>query len=298
MDFVANSCRCAAGTARPLFEVADLNFAMTEERAWMLRCGDCGALFPERFPAPWSVGSAYRDYYTTGAPRPAARAWLADRVSSARQAYLIRQTPVTAMRILDYGAGAGAYLSRITALRPEVKAFAADPHRPAGAGGAWTWIGEEEIEAAAPFDWITLGHVVEHLADPGTTLARLARCLAPGGGLWIATPNAESFLFAALGSYARDADFPRHREIFSRKGLTRLLARAGLAARFLPAPRLNAALNAASGLRNLLAARASVLRLGSAARTGWALARHVGEGQARRESASPELIAICEPRLG
>jgi len=108
----------------------------------------------------------------------------------------------------------------------------------------FTQVDDRNLESMGPFDWVTLGHVIEHVADPDDLFKRLGAALAPGGALWIATPNAESFLIAAIGSLARDIDFPRHVHLFSMDGLTQRLATAGLRVCLLPAPRLNALLNA------------------------------------------------------
>ena len=42
------------------------------------------------------------------------------------------------------------------------------------------------------FRAVTLSHVIEHLHDPVGELRRIHRLLAPGGRVWIATPNLQS----------------------------------------------------------------------------------------------------------
>ena len=250
----------------------------------MMRCLECGSLFPQKFPAPDALAAAYGGYYTASKGR--------SRLGGFRRLYLDRATPAGAGRILDYGSGAGEYLARMATARPDAQRFGTDLVRPPDAYPGYAWIDPDRIEAAAPFDWITLGHVIEHVTAPRELLARLAATLAPGGGLWIATPNADSFLFRAAGAWARDVDFPRHREVFSRRGLERLLAGAGLTATFAAAPRLNAILNTRSTIRNILGDRelTGAARAWKTWRTLLALMIHLARPHA---ATSPELIVLC-----
>ena len=127
-------------------------------------------------------------------------------------------------------------------------------------------------------------------------LARLVGLLAPDGGLWIATPNAQSFLFATAQSWSRDADFPRHRQIFSQAALVALLQAAGLQPRFHRPPRLNALLNALGTLRNVRRDRTSARwrRALAILRTLLALARLGVDPQGARD---PEWVVSCHRPL-
>lgn|GEM_PF-6753573 len=292
MDWAVNACSCPGPTpARVLFEIRDLNFAATRVRSRMVRCEACGALYPRDIPTDDAARSAYAGYYTVAKPRGRLRRWLRSLMERTRRRYLDRGTPAEARRILDYGCGAGGYLARFAGRA----CFGSDLTPPTDKPIAFAWLDVDAIDAAAPFDWITLGHVLEHLAKPADTLSRLAAALSPAGGLWIATPNADSFLFAVAGPWARDVDFPRHREIFSRRGLGRLAAEAGLICQFASPPHLNAVLNTASTLRNILRDRDGgwAARIGAAVRTVLALTIHLAKGRPARDRDSPELIVIC-----
>jgi len=212
---------------------------------------------------------------------------------------MLRDLPVGAERVLDYGCGSGAYLRLIAGGRPGLKLFGTDRFPPPPLPPGVEWLALEQVEAAGPFDWITLAHVVEHVAEPLALLERLARVLAPdGGGIWIATPNADSFIMDAAGSWARDIDFPRHREVFTARGLTRILARSGLDVTPVAPPIINAALNTWSTLRNVLADRSAgvVSRAWAFCKTSLALAGHALQPTPRRMATSPELIMICRRR--
>jgi ubiquinone/menaquinone biosynthesis C-methylase UbiE len=51
----------------------------------------------------------------------------------------------------------------------------------------------------ASFDFVYCYHVLEHVAEPRSSIAEIARVLRPGGGFWIGTPN-RSRLIGYLGA--------------------------------------------------------------------------------------------------
>jgi SAM-dependent methyltransferase len=259
----------------------------------MMRCPSCGSLLPRPAPEP---GSGYGDYYTLRPPRAVWRAWARALADLTRRAYIERAIPADAGPVLDFGCGSGDFLGRISGSGRAC--FGTDLTRPPESSGAWTWLEADRLEDSGPFDWITLGHVLEHLSDPAGVVVRLARVLSPGGGLWIATPNADSFLFSSAGRWARDVDYPRHQTIYSAAGLRQLLTTAGLHATFVSPPRLNAVLNVLATARNIVRDRPSPLRARAAAlaRTLASLGAHLLQPRSRRDRESPELVAICRIR--
>lgn len=298
MKFLPNSCVCGERESEIAFPVADWNFSNVTETGVMRRCIACASLFPDRFPDGNFIGLAYRTYYTVptrksiaGQVRRASLEMLQGRMTT-------RHLPASARRILDFGCGSGAWLARMKDLRPDLELAGTDITRPDLPSLPFRWIDPADLPAEGQsFDWITLSHVLEHVPDPLDTLRALVRCLAPGGSIWIATPNAQSYLFASLKGRARDADFPRHRQIFSRSALLQLCQACGLECRFEMPPRINAMLNLGTGL----AARARppidimppVGALGPIAAT----ASYLLQPYRRRLANAPEhiLIANCKP---
>jgi SAM-dependent methyltransferase len=295
LRWMTNPCWCGApGPGRALFEARDHNQGATDAVGRVMRCGSCGALFPDRFPTPASLPDAYRGYYTDR-PRPRRRFGPRALLNRTRRDYLRRALPEDSIRVLDFGCGSGAFLALVASVRPDTKLFGTDFRPPPPGLTDFEWLAPGALEAAAPFDWITLGHVIEHVADPAALVSRLAGLLAPGGGLWISTPNADGFLTGAAGCWSRDIDFPRHRAVFTRGALGRLLADYRLEAVDLPSPRLNAALTTVATLANIARDRAQPPwgRAWIALNTVFGLFRYTLEPPRDRRVSSPELVLVC-----
>ena len=105
--------------------------------------------------------------------------------------------PLTGKRALDMGCGAGLLAEPLARLGATVTAVDAAPENIAAArthaaqsGLAIDYrSGGVEAIAGEAFDLITCMEVVEHVADPASFLAVLARALAPGGLMILSTPN-------------------------------------------------------------------------------------------------------------
>lgn len=82
-----------------------------------------------------------------------------------------------------------------------------------------------ELERSS-FDAIVMGDVIEHLVSPEEALARIRELLAPGGVVWLATPDAGSAVARLLGKRWWSV-LPTHVQYFTRRSLTTLLGRCG-----------------------------------------------------------------------
>jgi O-antigen biosynthesis protein len=87
--------------------------------------------------------------------------------------------------------------------------------------------------APASFDVVLCGDVVEHLRDPGATLARLRPFLKPGGELVVSTPNVANWairlsLLAGRWAYTDRGILDRtHTHLFTRRTLVETIEGAG-----------------------------------------------------------------------
>jgi len=283
MEWHDNSCGCGAPDPLDLFSTIDFE-CRPSAIGVIAQCANCGSIFPRRFPTRATIGQAYQRYYTTATRRRGWRSVERLIIDLFRQDYQRRALPRAARDVLDYGCGSGAYLASVTS----ASRFGTDVRRVIG---PFQWIDLDAFPTdARRFDWITLGHVIEHLADPSGALKSIVAHLRPGGGIWIATPNAHSFLIKAFGGWARDIDFPRHREIYARSALEALLRRQGLAVRFVRPPRVNAVLNYVACARLLVGDGTAPKRWLTLMRATIALIAHVA--WPKMEDA-PELVAIA-----
>lgn len=134
-------------------------------------------------------------------------------------------------RLLDIGCGAGNLLQAArkngwSAQGLDVSAGAVKHVRDLGFE-----VFEGELQDAAfpsqHFDVVTAAELLEHLIDPQPLLQEVARILRPGGLFWTTTPHARGLSGRVLGVKWRCVWPPEHLQLFSIRGLTKLLRDAG-----------------------------------------------------------------------
>ncbi len=225
------TCPACGGTLAPWRTVPGSEPGLAHVRYELRRCAACGTGVTI---AP--VGAA--DLHESGAYRPGTpRGYRAAlpllRIFDRRRLALLRRIAVPPARVLDAGAGQGRFVA--AARVAGYDAFGIEPAQRAleRAGALGVPVHPVTIEAAeipaGSLDAVTLWHVLEHLADPGAALERIAGWLAPGGGLLVGVPNLASVQAQVGGERWYHLDVPRHRTHFTPAGLTRLLERSGLA---------------------------------------------------------------------
>ncbi len=81
------------------------------------------------------------------------------------------------------------------------------------------------------FDLVWSSEVIEHLREPGRSLAELRRVTAPGGDIILTTPNSYMWLFRALALFGLTPDRLQradHLHFFDLRGIRRLAPDADL----------------------------------------------------------------------
>jgi SAM-dependent methyltransferase len=237
---------CGAGALRPHLRVAgeagEQGLIPTTDRfgvalADMERCEACGHLQLAAMPAAASLDEDYAEAASGDYEREEA----GQRATARRElARVERHAPAPARggegadaggrRLADLGCWVGFLASEAqrrgwSVVGVEPSRWAAERARSRGVEVVEAPLFEAPLQAGS-FDAVALGDVIEHLPDPGAALDRVAALLAPGGVVWIATPDAGSRLARALGPRWWSV-IPTHVHLFTRRSIARLLERHG-----------------------------------------------------------------------
>jgi SAM-dependent methyltransferase len=187
------------------------------------RCPHCGAIFAQ--PDTHASAELYEHYYDAAqfvTPHNV-------QVSLDRLAAGVRPFRMTGCW-LDVGYGEGALLS--TAERHGWKCYGVEVSPQALAHGrtrGWgvsSAFGDAEFRQDS-FDVVTMIEFLEHIANPHAALKSAARCLRPGGLLYLTTPNADSFNRRMLGLSWSVIAPPEHLTLWTPHGLRLALVSAG-----------------------------------------------------------------------
>ena len=160
-----------------------------------VRCPSCGLLFADPLPTLTqdSLQKIYGDAYTREQREPTLQAEEMLRRATDRQMQIVERH-VEPGRALNVGAMSGA--SRVFVDRGwKLRVLDVSEHAAATARTAWgVDVSVARIEDFDPspekFDFVKLGHVIEHLAEPRRALENVARMVRPGGIVLIDTDNA------------------------------------------------------------------------------------------------------------
>jgi len=230
-DHVGGTCvLCGRPTALLYDDCTDFEYFMTAPGD-LYRCGSCGLVAMEPMPTRAELPGLYpADYENFSGPRnPLARFLLAR--YQRRQADICRSHLPPDGRILEIGCATGDVLAELAGEYPVVQGIelSEDACAIARARGLDVFCGTlEEFETHQQYDVVFMSHVIEHVLDPVATVAIIERLLAPGGVLYLETPNVGS-LDARLWKQGWGLiHYPRHLYLFDRDTIGRLLATASL----------------------------------------------------------------------
>lgn len=234
---------------------------------WSLHsCQNCGSGYLNPRPTPETIGLAYQNYYTHCDTPLYASVGLVEKIKRRlangyrNYRYGTKDVPASYLgvfatylmptvrcildagmrhlpnkvkdgRILDFGCGNGAFLSRaqsagwfVVGTDFDVKAVAA-----AKARGLDVRLGGTETldSSKEQFDIVFLSHVIEHVHNPVELMESCFALLKPGGYLWIETPNISAQGHKLFGENWRGLEPPRHLVIFNFESLQNALKEVG-----------------------------------------------------------------------
>ena len=233
-------CGSAKTKQHPVFEGYDYEYRTCDNKFRFVACSDCGHVYLsprckvqdlDRIYPDSQVRSSAAAYRVSGLAR-----WLKRSVFDRKWMRRVLANLKDGSRILDIGAGSGSQLEFLAQKSPENTSFYAnellfdDPVRESLLSRGMVILEGpiEEIDIQVRFDVITCVQVVEHVVNPREVLGWISAHLAPGGILYLETPDLKAparYLFKSQwGALA----FPRHFHLFSRKTLADLAIDNGL----------------------------------------------------------------------
>jgi SAM-dependent methyltransferase len=237
-------CNARASTADLIGPLAD--HQMQEGREFNLTCCACGDLiYLSPAPDESDIRAMYvdipqfdNDEYRGDLVRAAADEFYYGRF----RALLAKMNHPEdrALRVLEVGAGLSWMCQAAKKLNPRNVTVAQDISSEAAAECTWVdryYVASDvmacrEIEDQAPYDVISLTHVIEHLVDPVGALKRLRELMAPEGLFFITAPSRPPGWRRGDGvaswqnwSYNH---VPAHVQYFSRQSMERAAREAGL----------------------------------------------------------------------
>lgn len=199
--------------------------------AHTVRCSDCSLVATHPTPAAAELQRRYGSGYYAGWDGGGARA-----VLWRRRLDIVRRI-LPSGRILDAGCGAGEFVRAARAAGYEAEGTEFSAAARAAVRDFPVYPGLPE--APGPYRAVTLWHVLEHTPSPTDMLLQARRALQPGGFLFVAVPNLDSYWFNAvyrlakgrrLELYTPETKEP-HLVHFSRRTLRRLLEKTGFSPR-------------------------------------------------------------------
>ena len=208
---------CGSTNARPLGVKNDLE---------VVSCVECGSVYTPY--SPWYSSAFFYTGFYLSEEELSPPAFINTRLEEITAEFASYRDN---NRLLDIGCGAGNLLQAArkngwNAQGLDVSAGAVKHVRSIGFE-----VFEGELQDAAfpseSFDVVTAAELLEHLIDPQPLLCEVARILRPGGLFWTTTPHARGLSGRVLGVKWRCVWPPEHLQLFSIRGLTKLLREAG-----------------------------------------------------------------------
>lgn len=232
-----NTCPvCASSSLQTVARVKD--FLVSNETFELVECKSCGARITQDVPGADGIGRYYKseNYISHTNTKKGIINQLYHRVRKytlvQKQKWIEQWTNRKQGRLLDIGAGAGAFVGQMKSSGWEVTGLEPDPEaRKVAQQDHGIVLNDMSLLGALPphsFDAITLWHVLEHVHDLQGYVKRINEVLAADGTLFIAVPNFLSADAVYFGEHWAAYDVPRHLYHFSPGSMQQLLQPHGL----------------------------------------------------------------------
>jgi len=234
-------CGSAETEETPVFEGYDYEYRTCENRFRFVACSDCEHVYLSPRVKPEDIHRIYpADYeprhlvqvYPEFRPYKWIKQVLFDRGWMRKVLANLQE----GSRVLDIGAGSGSKLEYLDSIAPfTLKLYANDLTFEAPFKASMTARNIELIEGPIErvstrerFDAIICSHVIEHVVDPRQVFEWISDHLAPGGTLYLETPDLNAPARYLCRNNWQSLAIPRHFHLFSRRLLADLAKGSGL----------------------------------------------------------------------
>jgi SAM-dependent methyltransferase len=221
---------CASKSFSSVYKAID--YTVSKEVYEICECSDCTLRFTQHIPAIDEIGKYYQsDAYISHSDTRQGLVntiyhWVRKLTLHQKQKLISRITGLKKGRLLDIGAGTGAFVQAMQNVGWEVKGLEPDATARALAlknyGLSLALPGELYALDKESVDAITMWHVLEHVHDLKGYWEVFTRILPKNGRLVIAVPNYTSFDAGYYGEYWAAYDVPRHLYHFSPASIEKL----------------------------------------------------------------------------
>lgn len=243
LDLVPVACAMCGSAEKkpsPVFEGYDYEYRTCDNEFRFVECSVCGHVYLSPRCKVQDLDRIYPDslarssataYRVSGLAR-----WLKRSVFDRTWMKKVIANLKDGSRVLDIGAGSGSQLVFLAEKSPDNTSFYAnelkfdDPARESLiARGIEVFEGPiEGIDIKVRFDAIICIQVVEHVINSREVVGWISAHLAPGGILFLETPDLNAPARCLFKSHWGALAFPRHFHLFSRKTLADLAIDNGL----------------------------------------------------------------------
>ena len=232
-----NNCPvCGAAELKTVMRVKD--YLVSGELFELAECSTCGVRITQDAPGAGTIDRYYKseEYISHSNTKKGIINRLYHQVRKytlvQKRKWVEKWTRRQQGRLLDIGAGSGAFVAEMKGSGWEVTGLEPDPQaRKVAQQDHGIVLNDISLLGSLPpgtFDAITLWHVLEHVHDLQGYIRKIHELLAPDGVLFIAVPNYESADAVYFAEYWAAYDVPRHLYHFSPGSMQQLLNGQGL----------------------------------------------------------------------
>lgn len=224
---------CDSAGIQQVFTAKDNTVSSESFGIW--QCAHCSLRFTQEVPEPGEIGRYYKseNYISHSETNKGIVNWLYLRVRkltlSSKRNFIEEETGIKKGRLLDIGAGAGAFVHHMKehdwkaeGVEPDSQAIERAKHQYNIQLQPSSHLFSLEPEI---FDAITMWHVLEHVHDLHGYIRHIKSICKPEGKIFIAVPNYTSYDADHYESSWAAYDVPRHLYHFSPASMQELMKR-------------------------------------------------------------------------